>query len=54
MSSFLIHWYANSEVYAFLLVWAAIPTGFYALYLFLSNHSAMNPESEKDGTDGKH
>ena len=55
MSTLLIHWYQNAEVYAVLLVWVVVPLGFYATLLFFTNHygiflsQELKQERKEDG-----
>ncbi len=55
MRALLLHWYDQSELYAFLLVFIVVPLGFYGLYLFLvklAGDSAALPK--KDDGNGSH
>lgn len=39
--AFLTHWYRMAEVYAVILVWIAVPLGFFACYLFFQRHYGL-------------
>jgi hypothetical protein len=54
MRAFLLHWYDQSELYAFLLVFIVVPLGFYGLYLFLLKCAGDSALPKKDDTNGSH
>lgn len=54
MRALLLHWYDQSELYAFLLVFLVVPLGFYGLYLFLLKVAGDPALPEKDDSNGSH